>query len=68
MTVRGSVVVLNNVSSGIEVVPEVVVRPVIPLSASAVHAKVTPLVGLVRSTEAVVSPLVINWLSYENTT
>ena len=68
MTVRGSVVVLNNVSSGIKVVPEVVVRPVIPLSATAVHAKVTPLVGLVRSTEAVVSPLVINWLSSENTT
>ena len=64
----GSVVVLNNVSAGIVSVPDVVVKPVIPSWAVAVHVNVTPSVGLDKVTGVVVSPLVINWSSSENST
>ena len=59
---------LNNVSAGIESVPDVVVRPVMPSWAVAVHVNVTPSVGLDKVTGTVVSPLVINWSFSENST
>ena len=58
----------NNVSAGIVSVPEVVVNPVIPSSANAVQVNVTPSVGLDNVTGTVVSPLVINCSSSENST
>ena len=64
----GSVVVLNNVSAGIVSVPDVVANPVIPSSAVTVQVTVTPSVGLDKVTGAVVSPLVINCSSSENST
>ena len=60
MTVCGSVVVLNSVSAEIISVPDVVVNPVIPSSASAVQVNVTPSVGLDKVTGTVISPLVMN--------
>ena len=44
------------------------VKPVIPSSAAAVHVNVTPSVGLDKVTGTVVSPLVINCSSSENST
>ena len=59
---------LKNVSAGIDSVPDVVVKPVMPSWAVAVHVNVTPSVGLDKVTGTVVSPLVINWSSSENST
>ena len=59
---------LNKVSAGIASVPDVVDKPLIPSSASAVQVKVTPLVGLDKLTATVVSPLVINCSSSEKFT
>ena len=50
----------NKVSAGIVSVPDVVVNPLIPSSASAVQVNVTPSVGLDKVTGTVVSPLVMN--------
>ena len=68
VTVKGPVVVFKNVSAGIVSVPEVVANPVIPSSAATVQVNVTPSVGLDKVTGAVVSPLVINCSSSENST
>ena len=68
VTVCGSVVMFNKVSAGIASVPDVVVKPVIPSSATAVQENVTPLVGLDKLTGTVVSPLVINCSSSEKFT
>ena len=68
VTVKGPVVVFKNVSAGIVSVPDVVVKPVIPSWAVAVHVNVTPSVGLDKVTGVVVSPLVMNWSSSENST
>ena len=59
---------LNNVSAEIVSVPNAVVNPVIPSSASAIQENVTPLVGLDKLTGTVVSPLVINCSSSEKFT
>ena len=58
----------NKVSAGIVSVPDVVDKPIIPSSASAVQVKVTPSVGLDKATPTVVSPLVINCSSSEKST
>ena len=67
-TFRGSVVEFIRVSAGMLSVPVKVVTPVIPVGTKTVQANVTPVVGLVKLTAVVVSPVAITWSASEKLT
>ena len=67
-TSRGPVVEFISVSAGILSVPVEVVTPVIPVGTETVQANVTSVVGLVKSTAVVVSPVTITWSASEKLT